>query len=471
LTEKLAIAKFTPLPTSISSSPPPNPMSLDDLTAAIAAADSGMWSIVVDILQTFPIVGGASDREHRPMLDLALQVLLQGDFEERWAIAKIIPKLGEIAILPLLDILNDRDIDPDDRWFVARILGEFKQPQVAISLVSVLQREEDPELSAMITNALAQIGTPAIAALTELLQTPNRRQAISALAQIRHSQTIEPLLIALDDADPQIRTTIVEALGSFHDPRILPLLLDRLTDLAASVRKATVIALTRCGKSTVELDLICQLRPLLYDLDLDVCIATALGLAQIPDPQVVTILTQVERAERTPDLLRSAIIMALGWIGSRAAIVSLAQMLPSAPSDRAREIIASIGKTEIERVYASQQLIDYLNQGGARDRAAQHPATIAQAIVATLGNLGNIEVVEELVPLLGDPDDRVRFQTIATISKLSPTIPTIITQLADRISTGTATPGEFSPALQAGIILCLAHWKSLPSQTTGYSSP
>jgi HEAT repeat protein len=408
-------------------------MSLD-LPSAIVAANSGMWSIVIDCLQNIPLkpeMGEAPaiwlERQER-ILDLALQVLLQGDFEEQWTIAKIVPKLGEIAVKPLLEIVNDSDIDLEDRWFVARILGDFKQPGVAIALVSVLQREEDPDLSAMITGALAQIGTPAIAALTSLLETPNRHQAIAALAQIRHSQTIEPLLSAIDDANPQIRVTIIEALGSFHDRTILPILLAKLTDVVADVRKATVTALSLRGESAIDFDLIHHLRPLLYDLDLDVCTATALGLARIPDPQVVEILTEVTRSPHTPDVLRSAIILGLGWIGSKPAIASLVQMLTTAPAvggtsasrNRAKEIIVSIGKTDTEREYASQQLVIYLHQGTSVSGKPQHSAIVKQEIASTLGNLGNIDVVPDLMQLLEDPDDRVRFQAIATIAKLSP---------------------------------------------------
>jgi HEAT repeat protein len=400
-------------------------MSLD-LQSAIIAANSGKWSIVIDCLQNIPLkpeIGAAPTNwleRQEQILDLALQVLLQGDFEEKWAIAKIIPKLGEIAVEPLLEIVNDPDIDLEDRWFVARILGDFKQPGVAIALIAVLQREEDPDLSAMITGALAQIGTPAIAALTSLLDTPNRHQAIAALAQIRHSQTIEPLLSAIDDADPQIRVIIIEALGSFHDRTILRILLAKLTDVVADVRKATVTALSVRGESAIEFDVIHHLRPLLSDLNLDVCIATALGLARIPDPQVVEILTAVTRSPHTPDPLRSAIILGLGWIGSKPAIASLVQMLTTATPDLTREIIVSIGKTETERNYASQQLVTYLQQTTSVGGEFQHSAIVKQEIASTLGNLGNIEVVPDLMQLLEDPDDRVRFQAIATIAKLSP---------------------------------------------------
>jgi HEAT repeat protein len=434
---------------------------MPDLQLAIAAAASGKWSEVIDFLQNLPIgannFAGSTDELlawQTAVLDLALQVLFQGDFEEQWAIAKIIPKLGEIAIQPLLDGLNDQELDLEDRWFVARILGEFDRPQVVTALIELVKRNEDPELVTIATGALAKIGTNAIAALVDLLNpisnvTAVRAQrvlAVTALAQIRHSQTIEPLLSAASDADPQIRTVTIEALSSFHDPRIPPILLEKLTDVAASVRKAAVVGLCLRSELTTELDLVRHLRPLLFDLDLAVCAATALSLARLPDPQVVEMLGQIAIDPRTPTTLRSQAILGLGWIDTAAAIAGLGQLLATASTDLACEIITSISKTEQVRVYASQVLIAYLNTPHTL-----HPATIKQEIAAGLGNLGNIQAVSHLVVMLGDPDDRVKFHAIAAITKLSPAIPPQILELVDR--------SDLTPELQIGVRMCRSHWQ------------
>ncbi|WP_310423458.1 HEAT repeat domain-containing protein [Chamaesiphon sp. VAR_48_metabat_135_sub] len=384
-----------------------------NLKQAIAAADSGMWSIVVDCLQTLSLQ--ELDR-NETVLDLALQVLIQGDIEQQWDIAKIIPKLGEIAIQPLLEIVNDRDLDLEDRWFGARILGAFKQPQVVTALVALIQQNEDPELTTIASGALTKIGIPAIATMTDLLATPDRGIAIAILAQIRHSQTIEPLIQVIDDPDPQLRTLIVEALGSFHDPRIPPRLLLKLTDVAASVRQATVVALSLRGDLAVELDLLEHLKPRLFDLNLDVCKSTALGLARLPDPEVVGTLAEVLASINTPNELKSSVILALGWIGTQPAIDSLIAALENRSIDLAPEIVTAIGKTERERVYASQRLVAYLNE---KELYKGHPAIVKQEIAAALGNLGNINTVTDLVRLLKDPDDRVKLHVMTAISKLT----------------------------------------------------
>ena len=315
--------------------------SIDD---AAAAADGGRWSIAIDCIHQLPLdrIAG-NDR----VLDIALQILAEGDFEDRWQVAKIVPRLGEIAIQPLLDIIYDQSIDAEDRWFGARILGEFDRPQVIAALVDIIQKDEEPELTAIAVDALTKIGTSAIATLTAILSATDlpaqRRMAITVLTQIRHSQTIEPLIHVFDDPDPQLRTLIVEALGSFHDPRIPPLLITRLTDSAASVRKAAATALSLRSDLAIDLDLSQHLRPLLFDLDLTVCEATAIGLARLPDPQVVALLTEVFVSDRTPTALKSTVILALGWIGTQAAINSLMAVLVDISSDLAPEIIVAIG--------------------------------------------------------------------------------------------------------------------------------
>ncbi|WP_310484137.1 HEAT repeat domain-containing protein [Chamaesiphon sp. VAR_48_metabat_403] len=395
--------------------PDPTLSSIDD---AAAAAAGGMWSIAIDCLHKLPLdrIDG-NDR----VLDIALQILVQGDFEDRWQIAKIFPKLGEIAIQPLLNLVNDLDIDIEDRWFGARILGEFDRPQVVAALVDIIQKDREPELTAIAVGALTKIGTGAIVTLTAILATAapaaQRRMAITVLAQIRHSQTIEPLISVIDDPDPQLRTLIIEALGSFHDPRIPPLLIAKLTDTAASVRKAAVTALSLRSDLAISLNLSQHLRPLLFDLDLAVCEATALGFARLPDPRVVTLLTELLVSDRTPTALKLSAILALGWIGSQSAVDSLVAALVDIDSDLAPEIIVAIGKTELEREYASILLIDYWE---SKFSATTPSPSIDREIATALGNLGNIASVPTLVKLSADLDDRVRLHAVAAIAKLSP---------------------------------------------------
>ena len=391
----------------------------DRLSTIIIAAQNGRWTEVLEYLQTLPIIE-LSDNSLALVLDLAMQVLIQGDFEEQWEIAKIIPKLGEIAIQPLLDRINDSSIDLEDRWFIARILGGFREERVITALIEIIKQNEDPDLVEIATGSLAKIGISTIPALTNLLNPPvgtdpileYRIAAITALAQIRHSQTIEPLIQMVDDLNPQMRTLIIEALSSFHDVRIPPILLDKLTDSSATVRKAAVTGLCLRSELSTELNLLQHLRPLLFDLNLAVCEATALGLSRFTDPAVVEILLELSIDPLTPVRLKSQTILALGWIDTESAISSLGQILRVSPPDLAVEVICSLGKTAKFRNQASELLVNYLH-------GQQHPAKIKQEIAAAFGNLGNISTISDLTQLSDDLDDRVKFQAIAAINKLT----------------------------------------------------
>jgi HEAT repeat protein len=388
---------------------------------AQAAATIGDWSMAIESLQHLAI----DQIQHNELvLNLALQVMINGDFDQQWQIAKIIPKLGEIAITPLLDLLADRDYELEDRWVIARILGDFSHPQVIAALVDIISDNQDAELTEIATSALTKIGVPAIATLTKLLTTPDRGMAIATLAKIRHSQTIEPLIYVINDPDPSLRTLIVEALGSFHDPRIPTLLVAKLTDVAATVRQAAVTALSLRSDRAIELNLSQHLRPLLFDLNLAVCQATALGLARCTtDPAVVTMLTDVLISPQTPSELRSSIIIALGWIGTKPALDSLINAidLPVLDNDQQPEIVIAIGKTDREQIYASQILANYLqldNQTSGSNRP-KLTAIVKQEIATALGNLGNPTVVSDLVQLLADPDERVKLYSLNAIAKLT----------------------------------------------------
>lgn len=384
-------------------------MAASQLDRAKTAADSGDLSVAIDRLQHLSIEHIAANQL---VLDIAIQVLIQGDFDQQWEIAKIIPKVGNIAIQPLLNLLNDLDVDLEDRWVVARILGEFHQPQVIAALIELIQQREDLELTEIAISALTKIGVPAITALTDLLDTPDRHTAVTTLTQIRHSHTIKPLIQVIDDPDPQLRSLIVEALGSFHDSRIPPLLVIKLTDIAPTVRKAAVTALCLRSDLGAELNLSQHLHPLLFDLNLAVCQATAIGLARLPDLSTVKILTEVLLSPQTPPELKSSVVLALGWIGTKPTIDTLIAALPQASRSLGSEIVIAIGKTDRAQVYASRILANYLQE---LDPSATN---VRQEIATALGNLGNPNIVPHLVQLLDDPDDRVKLYAANAISKL-----------------------------------------------------
>ena len=102
------------------------------------------------------------DKELEQAVAIAIQILRVGDFQARWDIAKIFPKIGKPAVVPLLEILSDEKAELEIRWFALRILGEFNEPQIVISLVKLLEETEEEELARASAQTLAKIGQPAV---------------------------------------------------------------------------------------------------------------------------------------------------------------------------------------------------------------------------------------------------------------------------------------------------------------------
>lgn len=439
---------------------------LNVLEQATDAVQQKNWSLVIQCLLNLPLSNQApesligkseeasvalKERDLAQALNLALDVLHGGDFQERWDVAKIIPKLGEKAIAPLIEILQDEDADLELRWFVIRILGGFNHPIIVTTLLDFLKTAEDAELASMAAATLSSVGEAAIEAVGSLLLEPESRLlATKALAQIRSPQTIPLLLSVVEDADIAVRATAIEALSSFPEPKIMPVLIAALTDLAAIVRKEAVIGLGLRANFSQEIDLINQLKPLLDDLNLEVCQQTAIALGRLGTEQAVLALDKVLSSTATPIALQLELIRVLGWIGTSTSLDCLQQALNVATPETALEIVRVLGRLDepILKAKATQILSKFVN--------SQHPSLqsnlVKQAIAQSWGELGEVVAIDSLVGLLADPSLSVKLHAIASLKNF----PDSYQQL-----TQLAVNPEIAPDLKAGIVLALSEWQPL----------
>ncbi len=360
---------------------------------------------------------GATEEEQ--ILNLALQVLVEGDFQQRWEVTKLLPKLGKKAIAPLLKILEDEEADLETRWFVGRILGEFDDPQITIALTHLLQTTQEEELSRMAAATLANMGVSAIEALSQLLTNPSLRLPIvNALAQIRHSQTILPLLTVIDDPLPEVRATAIEALGSFHDEHLITFLVKALKDPASMVRKQAVIALGMQDQFKDKFDLVSQIKPLLYDMDEEVCQQAVLALGRMGDNQAAQALSILLKSPATPIILKQEAVRVLGWLGTTQALTFLKEGLRWGDPIVCQAIVIALGQQKSPPLtyQATQILIDFLYSG----QEASKKAPIKQALAMSLGELQQPAAIQLLQGLAADLDQGVRLHAIAALRKFSP---------------------------------------------------
>ena len=428
------------------------------LEQATAAAQQRNWSLLNQFLQQLPLGKNAvdtdagsvslSDTDLVQVLNLALDVLYAGDFQERWEVAKVFPKLGAIAIAPLIEILEDEEADLELRWFAARILGGFNDPTVITTLVELLKTSEDEDLAAMAASTLSSLGDSAVEALASLLSNlESRLLATTALSQIRRPEIIAPLLGVVDDPQVAVRSTAIEALSSFHDPRIPPVLLGALNDRVAAVRKEAVIGLGLRSDLWKELDLLNRLKPLLYDFNGEVCQQAAIALGRSGTEEAADALFDALKSPATPVPLQIELIRALGWVRTAKTLDYLQQILAGGSVECVLEIVRGLGRLEepILKTKASQILIDFLNS----NHPAARIATVKQAIAQTWGQLGEISAIKALVELLADPVASVRLHAIAALKNF-PTTHQQLEQLAD--------DEQLAPALKEGVAIALAEW-------------
>ena len=390
----------------------------------LAAAKQQDWLSVIDYLKSLPQTKSRNnakrfilrEEEERVGCSLAIEMLLEADFQHKWAISKVIPSFGSSVIPSLITLLQDEAIEADVRWFVCQILGKFKDERVILSLVELLERTEDRELIEVAGQTLIEIGNDAIAVLEDLLTHPEHRTlAVHSLFYIHTPQTIAPLLTVTDDRDPQLRAIAIKALGSFHDSRIPPVLVAALEDKASQVRSRAAIALGFRPDICGEFDLVNRLKALLFDFNLEVCGQSAVSLSRMKCESATKALFEVLQLETTPISLKLNLVKALGWSETSSAIDYLGQTLAKSTTPISQEIITILGRTSVPQLKPqAAKVLVYFWQN-----QPQLSPDLRQSLATSLGELrcesGRI-VLEQLTL---DSDRRVKLHAISALKKIS----------------------------------------------------
>ncbi|MEO6862325.1 MAG: HEAT repeat domain-containing protein [Microcoleus sp.] len=455
------------------------------LEQAQVAADRQNWPLLVECLQQ--VTANRSQQPEEQILEqavsLAIQALECGDFQDRWEIAKVLPNLGNGAIAPLIALLEDEDADTEPRWFAARILGKFDSPEVIAALVKLIENS-DAELSQIAAETLGNFGPTAIESLATLLQQEDSRQfATAALAQIRRTETIAPLLSVVTDSQVAVRVAAIEALSSFHDDsRIPPILIAALKDPATAVRKEAVRALGVRAYLDAELDLVSLLKPLLSDIRLEVCQEAAIAIGRLKTDAAAYSLFELLRSPTTPLELQIETVRALGWSETAAALEYLQIVLsgrsaaglerealknnntnnnsiPIAHQNQlihninpavCQEIVTVLGRVEKPelKAKAAEIAIDLLESNHPAVQSAQ----IKQYLALALGQLGDMRALDVLIQLLADGDNSVRLHCTAALKRLG--AGEVRQQLASLVK-----QENLEPRLKQGIAIALQEWQ------------
>lgn len=166
----------------------------------------------------------------------------RGETGARNAAAEALVGLGEVAVAPLMRLLEHPD--PDQRKFAADILGQLGRPETEAAVVALLE-DTDLNVRAAAAEALGHIGGEgAVRALHRLLKQPEpllRLAALESLAGLGRPPPLPVVVPLLEDA--RLRRSAYRVLGLIPQMAAAELLCRGLASDARSVREAALGAL------------------------------------------------------------------------------------------------------------------------------------------------------------------------------------------------------------------------------------
>jgi HEAT repeat protein len=175
--------------------------------------------------------------------ELLAQLSIEPDFFTRETLIWAVVRMGNNAIAPLSEMLNDTR--GQARLLAAQTLGKIGDASAIQALLPVVH-DPDLEVARRATYTLGQIGhADAIPTLLGLLDDPRhelRSTITKALEQVGKAN-IPALTRALQHEHWNVREQIAEILGLIGDSNAIPNLEVALQDLDARVRFAAVTAL------------------------------------------------------------------------------------------------------------------------------------------------------------------------------------------------------------------------------------
>ncbi|HWV38977.1 MAG TPA: cyclic nucleotide-binding domain-containing protein [Vulgatibacter sp.] len=167
------------------------------------------------------------------------RLLVHPDLRVRRSAVLLAVERNRPAVAPLLERLFERDV-PEIRYEVALALGRLAPARARALLAPWIGGRELPLAAAALAALVPSEarGGPATSALEAWLgdpgaSVPERIELARALGRMGASPFASELGRLMDDADPEVRRATCVAAAKVRAPDLLPLLCERLGDLAA----------------------------------------------------------------------------------------------------------------------------------------------------------------------------------------------------------------------------------------------
>jgi eukaryotic-like serine/threonine-protein kinase len=401
------------------------PAAIESVFAALPDADKSATMAFVDVLaglvsaKTFPqyvrglvegsprVISGISwalTSSRNYPAHLLLEALATQGVSKPTVLEVIAAQKSRFGVRELLHAAYNQE--PNEKAALFRIIGEIADRAALPELIGRVNGK-DPIARVHIINTLARFNTPEVqVALQGLLKDPNkliRGATLSALQRMDGPIDIERVAPLLRDPEIDVLNRAIDVVIKANHPETMKYLIEVLKDENENARRAAVEVLNEIGNPQSVKYLLGSLK----DSDWWVRSRAADALGKIGGPKVIEAVLQLVR-DKDEDIRRAAIEI-LNQTKDERAVDSLIQATRDTDwwvSERAVDALAEIGSKR-----AVPRLMEML-QASANGKATP-------IVVRALGKLGDVKMVDTLLPFMARPEREIRIEAIQALSRLA----------------------------------------------------
>jgi len=335
------------------------------------------------------------------------------EFKAKYAVmkqdGKMIESLGVASVMPLLELYKNNSTEKFAGEMLNKILeSHFFQNENEEEKKSFLDKLLPVLLKIINDNSLSKshnkarsmidiIGAPAVPLFISFLKFEEYRYTSKiALGKIGEP-AVEPLISALKDNNPEVRSSAVSALGTIRSKLSVEPVINLLSDTENKVVEEAVIALGRIKDER-------GVEPLVSvaenSNDLHVRKAALKALGDMGDKRGTDILIML----LGNDYLRNSAASALGDMGDERTVEPLLLLLNHNDEETRKLAAEALGKLKDKK--AVKPLCDLLKDPDSYVR---------ETAVKALGNMGSSEAVDYLIEALSDTEEAIQKSAVEVL--------------------------------------------------------
>ncbi len=247
----------------------------------------------------------------------------------------------------LKELKND---DESIRRLAAERLGELRDVKAISGLIDAMY-DADTAVREAVGDALVAIGgEPVIKRLTEPLRSENepaRNLACEVLEAIGN-QDLDLILVLMEDANEDVRKFAADVIGHIKNKEALPILINSLNDASPNVVTSVIESLGKLADEDAAM-------PLVNLLTGNFAFKAAVALGMIRSSKALPALLDMARDKA--NLARFAAIEAIGNIGNKSAIEELVKLISEEDVLIQKVVLKAIGM--MDELWLEEHVVDF----------------------------------------------------------------------------------------------------------------